>query len=308
MTITAYFSRNYWKYSVFSIATIETFLAAVAIVWGITEPVGWASEKAGGALKANWPLLAVVAFIGTGLRRRPLLSFAERLRNRDITIEVKVADIFSVPGTLIIGATTTFDTQLESAGGVISERSLQGQFTKRFYDNTAHLEQDLSQALVGQSGVPRPPYPGRKNTKYDIGAVAKISIKNQPAYLLAISHLNDHAVAKSSFENIKNALARIWEFISRRGGTEPLVIPILGTGFSRIVEGRDLVAREIVLSFIAACSMQKFCERLTIVISPADYLNHDFNMYEFRDYVRHVCKYTEFKQESQQVDSTGIAG
>ncbi len=306
--LAAYFSKNYWKYSVFSIATVETFLAAVALVWGITEPVSWASETAGGALKTHWPLLAVFAFIGTGLRRRPLLAFAERLRNRDITIEVKVSDLFSVPGTFIIGATTTFDTLLQSTGGVISERSLQGQFTKRFYDNTAHLDQDLSQALVGQSVVSLQDHPRRKNTKYDIGAVAKISIKNQTAYLLAISHLNDHAVAKSSFENIKNALARIWEFISRRGGTEPLVIPILGTGFSRIVEGRDLVAREIVSSFIAACSMQKFCERLTIVISPADYLNHDFNMYEFRDYVRHVCRYTEFKRESQQVDSIGIGG
>ena len=306
--LAAYFSKNYWKYSVFSVATIETFLAAVALVWGITEPVSWASEEAGRALKAYWPLLGVLAFIGTGLRRRPLLAFTERLRNRDIAIEVRVSDLFSVPGAVVIGATTTFDTLLESTGGVISERSLQGQFTKRFYDNIAHLDQDLSRALLGQASVSLPAQQGRKIQKYDIGAVAKVSIKSRTAYLLAISHLNDHAVAKSSFEDIKNALARIWEFISRRGGTDPLVIPILGTGFSRIIEGRDVVAREIVLSFIAACSMQKFCERLTIVISPVDYSKHDFNMYEFRDYVRHVCRYTEFKTESQQVNSTGIGG
>ncbi len=103
---------------------------------------------------------------------------------------------------------------------------------------------------------------------YPIGTVAKVTPKGHTAYLLAISELNEHGVAKSSFEAVKTALAALRNFISSKGGYDALAIPVLGTGHGRISTPRSVVIKEIIRSFVAACSERKFAKKLTVVISP----------------------------------------
>jgi hypothetical protein len=216
------------------------------------------------------------------------------MKGRDVTITLRVGDMFSVPGALVVGATTTFETDV--ATGLISPKSVQGQFTARFYDVVAHLDADLTAALAGV--VPeRILEAGRgKRTAYPVGTTVRLTAKGRTAYLVAIASLNEYGVAHSSFEDLKNALPRLWEAVGERGTFEPLVMPVLGSGFSRLAETREELAREIIKSFTAACSSGRPTEALTIVLPPGDFYEHRVDLNELERYLQHMCRYTEFKQ------------
>ena len=71
-------------------------------------------------------------------------------------------------------------------------------------------------------------------------------------------------------------------------------MPVLGTGFSRLPQTREQVVREIVKSFVAACSERVFADRLTIVLSPKDVAEHKISLDGLSAFLGHVCLYTEF--------------
>ncbi|MEK7730134.1 MAG: macro domain-containing protein, partial [candidate division KSB1 bacterium] len=115
----------------------------------------------------------------------------------------------------------------------------------------------------------------------------------------AIADMNEHGVASGSFNDLKESLAKLWVYIGRRGLKEPLVMPVLGTGFSRLPQTREEVIREIIKSFVAACSEMTFADKLTIVITPQDMAKHHISLDELGSFLRHVCIYTTFSTGTQ---------
>lgn len=140
---------------------------------------------------------------------------------------------------------------------------------------------------------------GRKGKvkKYPIGTVVKIRSKNQIAYFLANAELNEHGNASGTFEDLRTSLSSLWEFIGNRGELEPLIIPILGSGFTRLQNKRDEIIREIIQSFIAANSEKKFTNKLVVVISPKDYSEYQIDLHKLNKYLEHLCEYTQFKNK-----------
>ena len=81
-------------------------------------------------------------------------------------------------------------------------------------------------------------------------------------------------------------------------------MPVLGTGSARLTQPRDDVVREIVRSFVAACSERVFTEHLTIVLSPRDVAKHRISLDELGSFLRHLCLYTDFSgNDSRAVGS-----
>lgn len=301
----AYLSSNYWRHTFLTFETLKAFLATFGGLWLAVEIITYFYTPTGEALKGYGGWFVGIGVLRTLWKRRPIISVIERLVGRDVELEIRVGDIFAMSGACIVSTNTTFDTNVDS--GLISEDSVQGQFTRKFYDSVEHLDHDLKKALVGETEIEM--LDGRsvgKSKRYEIGTVAKLSLKGRVFYLVAIAHMNEHGVAQSSFENIKISLATIWEYISRRGGLEPVVMPLIGSGRARITATREELAREIIKSFVAACGAKKFCERLTLVIFADDYRKHGLNIYELDDYLRYICRYTEFKSKSDSGLGVGI--
>jgi hypothetical protein len=166
-TLTAYLTPGYWKHG-FSLARLAgSLLTALGALWLLTELLVF-FELAPNAvtwLKAHWWLFAVGGVAWAFWENRPRHSVSCALKNRDVRIEVRVEDMFSGNSSLIVGCNTSFDTDM--ANGIISEKSIQGQFTKRFYSNVAHLDTDIHRDLV-RPGVPAPvPHP-QKRGKQDV--------------------------------------------------------------------------------------------------------------------------------------------
>lgn len=240
--------------------------------------------------RGNLSLLIFIFFLGLGIgtvqflwKCAKMLSVSHRLEGQDISIEIRVGDIFSVEGAFIISTNMAFDTDM--LDGPISPETLQGQFTKKYYDEVEHLDQALAKTLEsGRGTVDEDKSSGRESP--DIGTVVKVLAKEQVAYFVAIDKLNEHEGVESSLDNVRKGLGSLWQYIGTQGVLDPLVIPVLGTGYSGIPVSRERMIIEIIRSFIAACTEKKFSEKLTIIISEDDYRQHDVNLEELGNYLR----------------------
>ena len=301
----AYRASGYWRYTFFRKETAYAFFAALGALQGSVSAILFFFPESQGWLSGiGWHILAISS-VCTLANRRPRFSVKERLSERDVELEIAVADLFSVSGSWVISTNTTFDTDI--IGGIIHKDSLQGQFTQKYYDsNMDHLDGDLQTELEEKVSESLPDDRKGKKLRYPSGTVVRLNPKNQTCYLVAVANMNKNGVAQTSFEEVKVALAEVWSFIIQNGEMEPIVIPIIGTGRGRVKEKREQIAKEILKSFVAACAEVKFCEKLTVVISPTDYRTHCIDLTELGNYLRAICLYTEFKTTGGSGEGIGV--
>lgn len=300
-----YFSKKHWKHNTKNVGV--TFLKVFGVPWLIVEPCAYFITPIADLTRGNKVFFLgyfVVAVLWAVIRCRPKSLVRHRLKGRDVSIEIGITNIFDVEGAYVISTNSTFDTSISK--GSISPHSLQGQLTKRYYYNEEsyhyneeQLDRDIEESLAEQMPI-ESLTDGRKGKteRYEIGTVAKVRPKNQLVYLLAIAHMNRHGTARSSFEEVIEGLGKLWNYIAVRGGQDPLVIPVLGTGPAKVQVSREAMIREIIGSFITACSESRFAPKLTIVISPEDYREYNLDLHELGDYLRHLCQYTGLKSNT----------
>jgi hypothetical protein len=246
-----------------------------------------------------WYVFLIAGFFVAIKASRPKTTIVGRLNNRDIAIEVTVGDLFTQSGALVIGSNTTFDTHISTE--LISEKSIQGQFTKRLYcDNEARLDTDIAHALQDKESEILSDKRIGKDKRYPIGTTVKLNTypKDKTIYMLAIANINEYGSAVGTYEDLKQALACLWVFIGSRGTKGNIAMPVIGTGFSRLQESREEIIREIIQSYIAACSESTFSDKLTIVVSPSDIEQYKINLDELEKYIAHLCKYTNFSKNN----------
>jgi hypothetical protein len=314
-TIRLFFRKAYWTH-VFS---FYDFLRGIVEGFGglylITKVAEFLFKPQVAAVMADFPRALPGALLGCVIANaiyhvRPKRAVSCSLAGRDVKVAIEVGDLFETGGALVIGSNRTFDTQI--ADHLIDATSIQGQFTAKYYESqNQHLDADLSASLAT---IPFEELPNKVHGKrafYPIGTVAMVrpQKKGVPrrAYFLAIAELNQDGRAHGSIEDLRSAMGELWAYISERGGNEPLRIPVLGTGFSRLTEQRAEIVRELINSFIAACSDRQFCESLTIVISPADYGKYDIDLEELGRYLAHVCKYTKLGRSDERGTGAPVA-
>jgi hypothetical protein len=289
-----------WLRNLFSIKALSALLSSFGALWLAVEiatfffpdTIIFGHTKVPDAIRNAWLWFALAGVAMALYLCRPRLSVSCRLKARDVAIKIAVGDIFSFPGALIVGSNTTFDTQISRK--LISADSVQGVFTRRYYGDETQLESELASSL---NNVPFDALHGTrigKSKRYPIGHCIRVNPQQRTGYFLAIADINEHGVASSSFENLKKSLAELWVFIGNRGMKEPLVMPVLGTGAGRLRETREEIIREIINSFIAACSERTFTDGLTIVIHPGDLLRYDISLDDLKEFLQHQCRYTVF--------------
>ena len=239
----------------------------------------------------SWPQLIVTADIG----------------GTDAAIEIRVCDLFSLDGAVVVAAPTTFDTTLDD--DTIDAMSAQGQYTRRYCDSIPNLDSQIALALEGIEYIERDAAdkPYGKRCQYPVGTVAPIMFKGKRAYFVAIATLNAHRNAFATREELLDALPALWENIRVRGGMGPIAVPILGSGFSRLNATREELIREIVKSFVAATYAGRFCERLTIVIAPKDFQAKNIDLARLGRFLEHECTYGQSSRTTPTAETPGTA-
>ena len=237
-----------------------------------------------------WLFIGIGAIVGLP-RAWPRLSVKSMISRTDAKIEVRVCNLFEQKAAFVVSSNTTFDTSIEN--GTISKTSTQGQYTERFCHGIGELNRQLDGSLNGleSEDLSEDTKPYGKRREYPIGTVADISCSGARAYFVALAQFDRNRTARATKEQILEALPKLWEFVRSRGNLEPIVIPIVGTGFARTQATREELIREIAKSFIVAARTGRFCEHLTIAISPDDYKWKGIDLPQIGRFLDHECTY-----------------
>lgn len=294
----------------FLLKLLPVFFSLTGGYWLLIEFSEFLFPKAGDFFK-NYGLWGVLCMGLVSIWLcRPISSVSLNLQDRDVSIEINIGDFFKTKGDFVIASTTSFDTSLED--GTVSKDSLIGKFISTYFSNNPSLlTQQLDFSLKDEQYDSLPlDWTGNKR-KYSIGTVARITLSDRNCYLVAINNKNKHGnvdTHNDSFEDVKTALARTWEYVEKRGDLRPLVIALIGTGRGRIKEKRIEVAKEIIKSFIAANTSSRFTDKLTVVIHPKD-ISENIDLPELVEFLQFQCKYTQFAENGSiqgKIISQGI--
>ncbi|WP_410650953.1 macro domain-containing protein [Amycolatopsis sp. cmx-4-54] len=184
-------------------------------------------------------------------------------------IRLLVGDLFSSPENLVIGMTSTFDT---SVPHVIAQTSIQGQFLARIYHHDVQsLDAELAGALSRFSPIGTIEKHG-KRAVYPIGTVATLQNKRQHYFCVAYSEMDSENRAQASIDGLWRSLTNLWDEVRNRANGDPVAMPIIGGGQSRISQilpAQDSI-RFVALSFLLASRHSRVCERLDIFVRPED--------------------------------------
>jgi hypothetical protein len=246
------------------------------------------------SIRKHWWLFLLIALLVGFWRAIPEISRKCRVGGTDVFIEMRVADVLSLSDPLIVASNRTFDTSLEE--GIVSAESLQGQVTNLCFPSVPSLDSQIEASLESERSIEcdRMTKSRGKLKLYDLGSVASVKSSNRQFYFLALATLNAHGNAHVSVDDLLDSFPRLWEYIRTRGEFTPLIVPILGSGRSRVRATRDQIIQEIIRSFIAATrSGPKFCEKLTIAIAPADFKSGTVDMREAFRFLEHECQSTQ---------------
>jgi hypothetical protein len=284
--------------NVFSVRGLAALLSTFGALWLAVEITDYfAHDSRAISLVHAHGGIFLAAGIGVALWTcRPVVKIALRLKDRDVSISLAIGDLFSFKGAMVIGSNSTFDVSSK----VISGKSVQGQFTKRYYRGESQLEAEVDAQLKDSTCVELEGNRKGKCKRYPIGSVVQLRPKDRTGYLLAIADINEHGNSSGSFEKLKQALAELWVFIGLRGSKEEIVMPVLGSGFTRLTQSRQIIVQEIIKSFVAACAERAFCENLIIVLNERDVFEKEIDFAALGEYLKYVCLYTEFSDRSTE--------
>jgi len=206
------------------------------------------------------------------VKARPLRQLRYSYRLPQTLITIVSGDLLEQPCQMAVGFSDTFDTQLE--GGVISAGSLQGQLLLRRYGgNLSRLDADLEAALVSAKPIAcedREDKPLGKLNRYKIGTVAVLDTLPHQVFAVAYSRIGNDGVATSSVEALWFSLNRLWDAVFQRGQQEPVAIPLVGGGLSRIDSlDPESTLRLVLLSFVTRSRDRRVCSELQVVLRPS---------------------------------------
>lgn len=189
-------------------------------------------------------------------------------------ISIVAGDLLEQNTHLVIGVCDTFDTATPQ---IISENSLQGQLLRRYYGgNVKELDERISQSLSSKF-VAGPVEKDGKTQRYSLGTVATLNERGRCIFLLAYSEMDANNNARASADGLWAALSGLWVEVVKRGNGDPVSIPVIGGGLSRIshvLPAQDAI-RFLILSFMLASRETRICEELRIVVQPEEYRKLD---------------------------------
>ncbi len=275
---------SYWRYALFSGEAIGKFLAAMSVLYLCVDLADtFAIYKKDQYHYYGLLILALLAVVYVVSTRRPLSRVSYKIPSKDFSIEVRIGDLFNIPGEVIISTSSTFDTDM--ASGLIAAASLQGQLaTQLFNGQTVEIDRQIEASLAKESFIVNENRPGKKN-EYPIGTVARVNAHGKNFYLVAMSHMDEERNARSSLKIVDEALEKLWLSLASKAEVGDIVMPLMGTGRGRVAYPRKKMIERIAQSFADACSERAFSNKLIIVIRPEEASKFSLNLFQVRDFL-----------------------
>ena len=257
-------------------------------------------------LRSIWWVILILGVILILYQNWPKTLHTFKVKNRDVSIAIKVGDIFKIDGSIIIPINHKLDCN--NNGIVEKSSSILKHFIKQDYNSKhSHLQTDINHELEDQKDWYDKFIVKQNPVIYKIGTVVPIFKDEKHHYMLCSSKLNEKGKSKTTEDDLQIALSELWVYLNHSGNNDSLVMPIIGTGRGRITSTREEVIKEIVLSFLVSLSSGGYCEQLTICIHPKDIKKFKINLSEIFDFIKLHCENTSYKKNSNPGSGTSFS-
>lgn len=234
-----------------------------------------------------WGIIAV-SLIGSIWSTKPKFSFSayDRISNSKIT--VKIGDLLNEDGNLAFGINDCLDTSL---GKFISQNSVQGQLTTKFYSGDCDAFFDALKKSATKLGIKSIKDATKKNGKcwrYPIGTVLVINQGSRQVFPTIYATMKDNGMAESTMNEIWVTIAKLWDRVREYGNKSALSLPVFGTNFGRVRGGITFnsMVKLIVTSYILFARTQPITNELRLVIHKND--ADKIDMVELEDFVKNL--------------------
>lgn len=246
--------------------------------WAIVEPVAYYfPEFAEKFIKEAWPYTIPASLIIGLVLAWPRSTFKCKISGTDIIVQIKVGSIFDSKNPLVFGVSTHFDTSTED--GSISRKSIQGQFTHRYFrhprDFEAQIEREKKRLTPAGTSTPAEK-PFGPRVRYDRGEIICIQAEKRAAFLVTMATLNSHKTATLDLNDYFDLIPKMWLGIREKGDYEDLDVPMLGAKYARMSLKFEHILTNLIRSFVAVSREAAFTKKVTFYISNADYLHGEF--------------------------------
>lgn len=293
--------------------TLSCFFAILGGIYSFVEAetLIFGSEHLLNIFKSNLaPILTVISVVSLFLNREKA-EYSEHLGNKDYSITLKMADLLKVKNSaIVIPTNTTFDTLTKDE--FISDKSVQGKFQKKYFKhNISKLDQLLQKSLDQQYPDDYIQLNDRVHSKcrrYKIGTVAKVTIKNTHYYFLAVADVTKTGkTINVTMATLTQALIGLWDYLSKEGHTEPLTIPVIGTGRAGLTDGNlEDVIKETIFSFILSAQEAFVAKGLNICIYAPTLKKSTASWDNLCNYLKLQCTFaTENAKQRKRLEKTG---
>ena len=262
-------SRAFWS------AAGKWFLAAFGFFWLLVEPMGLFSPSSVPKGWATYFVLLGASALAALCMAWPKRRVSATIPGADVEVIVQVGDIFDARDNVIIGTNDMFDTHI--GDGIISNRSIQGQFVqKRFGGSVIALDTIVDHLTTDLPFTEDPTKLKGKTKRYAAGTCLLVTADGIRHYLSAYCRMGTNLKAETDVCTLLYSLEECWNQISDTGQNEGVSMAVLGAGFGRIGLTQTQLIQILVLSFINANRVQHVAPKLTIYVYPENAGHVDF--------------------------------
>jgi hypothetical protein len=205
----------------------------------------------------------------------PRSQVSATIPGANVEVIVKIGDLFEAQDNVVIGTNDVFDTHI--GDGIISSRSIQGQFVQnRFEGSVPALDEVIEQLIVSLPFKVDQTKTKGKNKRYPIGTCLEVDRKGIRHYLSAYCRMNSNLKAETDICSLLLSLDECWSSVRNTGQNQGISMAVLGSDFGRIGLTQTQLIQVLVLSFVNGNRIQHVAPRLTIYVHKSNAAHVDF--------------------------------
>lgn len=221
-------NKQFWKHFAAAIAALSATATLLTVLFNLD------------CLKDKWyyGVIGTVAVIGGSvcyafwqIKSKKEISLT---LSSELPLTVSEGDLFEKKGVICIPFNEYFDTHV--GDGVISKRSVHGQFIERlFNDRLDELVDKINKGLPQTGGIQHQRrLQGCPDTKYPLGTCVDIRDGENLYVLFALSHFDDYdraSITRAEYATVINELmAHLTTIVEDRA----VYMPLVGSGLTRL--------------------------------------------------------------------------
>ena len=258
-----------WALRIDLLAVLRSFLMGLGTLWMFIEPYE-GLENTDFHMGYFW-FLGVSALIGIGIYLVDGLWVSGFMRNiarikNDYGTEItlKFGDIFESDGWIAISVGDFFNSAVDE--DLVSSKSLHGITLKKYWNgNTSDWQKQIDASLKGVQSTTEPRRKGNRR-RYPVGTTATATADDKKFLFAALGCADENNVTSNNVEGLIRAVRGMLVKARAACSMEPLNIPLMGGGLSRIGMHEAVLVDLIITAVMEESRKSKITNEIRIVL------------------------------------------